>query len=205
MEKSINPHFNSYGGFDITGEWVTTNGCYSTYYIKPYSFYCSIHGQKGCYNWYIYLCLRHSESKDIELMSGTSKTLKAAKENFSEFLEYEDHDYMDLIEEWKKKVITPAFNSNFEHIGDFYASWENIRKPEWAEKYDYYNDNPVKGSFKYILSYYPSCGLSYSEYTWNGNGFSSYSGCKDPEILDKLMSKLPKERYSRFYNCLQKC
>ena len=204
MEKSMNPHFNSYGGFDITGEWVATNGCYSTYYVKPYSYYCSINGERGNYDWYIYLCLTSRNGKNIKVLSGTSKTIKGAKNNFKEFLEG-PQDWTIEIEEWKKNNIKPAFNSKFEHVGDFYAPYECINKQEWAELYDYYNDNPVKVPFKYVLSYYPSTGITYSEYSWNGNGMSSYSGCRDPEILEQLMSKLPRERYSRFYNTLQKC
>lgn len=190
MEKSINPHFNSFGGFDITGEWVPTNGCYSTYCIKPYSFYFEVRGETGCYKWWLYLSLTGIESKDIELLSGTSKTLKGAKNNFKEFLENDIRDFTPEIEDWKVTNQTLAFDKDFNYVGTFYTSWETLRLgPDKRERWDYYNENPVTKPFKYELTHNSILGYMYYIYDIHGNSWTVTRG-DNKELIDKMLNNL---------------
>lgn len=196
MEKSINPHFNSFTTMDITGETYATNGCYSNYYIKPYSFYCEIRGERPCYHWYIYLSLTGEGSRDIELMSGQCPSLRGAKDNFKEFLEEEKHDYTTLIEDWKVSHGSPAFDKDLNYVGTFYASRQTVKHNK--DRWDYYNEDPVTKPFKYILEYSYYSGLVYFDYTWTTYGYTCTSG-KDKEIINKMLENIERTRFERFW------
>lgn len=162
------------------------------------NYYFCLRKEKGNNQLKVWLALTANNAKNILLYDDTYKTVKEAKYNAKELLiKLDSLDFSKDINTWKKEHITPVFNESFEIVGDIYTSIPTILN---HREFDYFNKNPIpniSGKF-----YVP-------ELSWNGNLFyyietikhDFYSAKSDnkTEIIEKLLNKMPKGKYKRFF------
>ena len=204
MRKHIKRlHFQCNANLGIDGEYTPSksifchlnkdmNGTEHNYNIEIYP---SINSG---YRLSVYLAMTASNAHDILTYSEKYDKRKEAEiDAVRVVLELEQCNLSEEINEWKKCNVSPVFNSEIEHVGDVYTSFNVLKKDR--KSFDYYNSNPIEslyGKF-YTLEKFDNKPC-YSVINSNYDSTSCRSG-KDQELLDKMLSKLNKKKYERFF------
>ena len=187
--------FNRNHSFDVNREdsFVSLNreidGTFHNYYVQVHP------SLKGDFNLSVYLSMTSPDSKNILVHTSKHTTRAEAERAACTVLnKLERSDLSEYIEEWKSCSISPVFDERYNYVGDAYASLQTIESN--AKSFDYYNTNPVNklyGKF-YVLKDKNCC----KEETVT-LGTHTTKACDKPELIKKLLSKLDKNKYARFF------
>lgn len=153
---------------------------------------------KGGYRLSVYLAMTSHNSEDILVYTRNYATRKDAEKDACRVInELERSDLSEYIEEWKECSVTPVFDEKCNHLGDAYTSILLLRNN--AKSFDYYNTNPITKYFgKFYILNRKNDKNFYEEETID-LGTSVSKSDDNPEVLNKLLSKLNKEKYARFF------
>ena len=187
--------FNRNHGFDVNegDSFVSLNreidGTFHNYYVQVHP------SLKGGFNLSVYLSMTSPDSKNILVHTSKHVTRAEAEKAACNVLnQLERSDLSEYIEEWKSCSVNPVFDEKYNYVGDAYASLQVIETN--AKSFDYYNTNPIHklyGKF-YVLKGKNCCK---EETVTLGTHMSKV--CDKPEIIKKLLSKLDKNKYTRFF------
>lgn len=154
--------------------------------------------KRGGYGLAIYLAMTAPNANSILVYRENYTSQKEAEKDACRVLnELERANLNEYINEWKSCNVKPVFDEKYNYIGDIYAPILFLK--ENAKSFDYFNTNPINkfyGTF-YILDKVNNKNC-YKEETV-GLGVSVSKMENNPRVMTKLLSKLNKKKYSRFF------
>jgi len=189
------------GSWDICGEYNKISGrYYLDSYCEPYTYAAYIVQDNG-YQYGIDLCLNSALGK-VSVLEGKTRLLKEAKQAVQAWLK-EKHDHTEEIEQWKKLVIKPVFDSNLNLIGDWYAHFPIYKygqdKETQLKKWAYFNPNYAEAP-AYLLDRFVDGGYQLTHFDGDVRTNSlKITTEESKELLKKALSQLNHEKYSKFF------